>query len=205
MNTLNFFVTADYPTGNPLDNQCGPANNVECRGWDSDQVDEFTRQRTKLIVALSGLNADVIGLNELENSTGVEPLDSIVSGMPGYAYINTGTIGTDAIKVGMIYRSAVVTPVGCSPRRLIRASSIPRAAHHLRRPSRSLPLVSALPWLSTTSNPKVQIVIASVTRTLAMARATAARPAAPRQKPWWTGSPPTQPAAVIPTSSSWAT
>jgi hypothetical protein len=32
--------------------------------------------------------------------------------MPGYAYVNTGTIGTDAIKVGMIYRPAVVTPVG---------------------------------------------------------------------------------------------
>src|SRR3990172_6860362 len=31
MNTLNFFVTADYPTGNPLDNKCGPLNNVECR------------------------------------------------------------------------------------------------------------------------------------------------------------------------------
>jgi uncharacterized protein len=112
MNTLNFFVTADYPTGNPLDNKCGPANNVECRGWDSDQATEFTRQRDKLLTALSGLDADIIGLNELENSTGVEPLDSIVSGMPGYAYINTGTIGTDAIKVGMIYRPAVVTPVG---------------------------------------------------------------------------------------------
>ena len=35
-----------------------------------------------------------------------------MSGLPGYAYIDTGTIGTDAIKVGMIYRPAVVTPVG---------------------------------------------------------------------------------------------
>ena len=112
MNTLNFFVTPDYPTGNPLDNMCGPLNNVECRGWDSDQVDEFTRQRDKLLTALTGLDADVIGLNEVENSTGVEPLESIVSGLPGYAYINTGTIGTDAIKVGLIYRPAVVTPVG---------------------------------------------------------------------------------------------
>jgi Ca2+-binding RTX toxin-like protein len=42
----------------------------------------------------------------------VEPLASITSGMPGYAYIDTGTIGTDAIKVGLIYRPAVVTPVG---------------------------------------------------------------------------------------------
>ncbi len=112
MNTLNFFVTANYPTGDPLDNKCGPSNNLECRGWDSDQPTEFTRQRDKLLTALSGLNGDIIGLNELENSTGVEPLDSIVSGLPGYDYIHTGTIGTDAIKVGLIYRPAVVTPVG---------------------------------------------------------------------------------------------
>jgi len=112
MNTLNFFVTANYPTGDPLDNKCGPANTLECRGWDSDQVDEFTRQRDKLLTALSGLNADIIGLNELENSTGTEPLASIVSGLSGYNYINTGTIGTDAIKVGLIYRPAVVTTVG---------------------------------------------------------------------------------------------
>ncbi len=98
MNTLNYFVTADYPTGNPLDNKCGPLNNVECRGWDSDQTDEFTRQRTKLLQALVGLNADVIGLNELENSSGVEPLADIVDGLNDllgagtYAYINTGTI-----------------------------------------------------------------------------------------------------------------
>jgi uncharacterized protein len=112
MNTLNYFVTADYPTGNPLDNKCGPANNVECRGHDADQPDEFSRQRAKLLAALAGLDADVIGLNELENSTGVEPLADIVAGLPGYAYINTGTIGTDAIKVGLIYRPSVVTPVG---------------------------------------------------------------------------------------------
>ena len=41
-----------------------------------------------------------------------EPLDSIVAGLPGYQYIHTGTIGTDAIKVGLIYRPDVVTPVG---------------------------------------------------------------------------------------------
>jgi predicted extracellular nuclease len=109
MNTLNFFVTLD-PSGGPLDNQCGPANTLECRG--ADDSGEFTRQRDKLLTALAGLDADIIGLNELENSTGAEPLDSIVSGLPGYDYIATGTIGTDAIKVGMIYRPDVVTPVG---------------------------------------------------------------------------------------------
>ncbi|MFN8595272.1 MAG: ExeM/NucH family extracellular endonuclease [Anaerolineae bacterium] len=133
MNTLNFFVTADYPTGDPLDNKCGPLNNVECRGWDSDQPDEFTRQRTKLLAALTGLNADIIGLNELENSTGVEPLDSIVSGLSGYAYINTGTIGTDAIKVGMIYRPAVVTPIGSY--QLLTSAVDPRFIDTKSRPS----------------------------------------------------------------------
>ncbi len=132
MNTLNFFVTADYPSG-VLDNKCGPLNNVECRGWDSDQADEFTRQRDKLLQALSGLDADIIGLNELENSTGVEPLASIVSGLPGYDYIATGTIGTDAIKVGMIYRPAVVTPVGGF--KLLTSAVDPRFIDTKSRPS----------------------------------------------------------------------
>lgn len=133
MNTLNYFLTADYPTGNPLDNKCGPLNNVECRGWDSDQVDEFTRQRTKLLAALSGLDADIIGLNELENSTGVEPLADIVAGMPGYAYINTGTIGTDAIKVGIIYRAAKVAPVGAY--QILDSTDDPRFIDTKSRPS----------------------------------------------------------------------
>jgi hypothetical protein len=118
MNTLNYFVTLDYPTGDPLDNKCGPDLNLECRGADSDQPDEFTRQRTKLLAALAGLDAAVIGLNELENTTGVEPLADIVAGLnalygyEAYAFIDTGTIGTDAIKVGLIYKPGEVTPVG---------------------------------------------------------------------------------------------
>ena len=133
MNTLNYFVTLDYPTGNPLDNKCGPLQNVECRGADADQPDEFTRQRTKLLAALAGLDADVIGLNELENTAGVEPLATIVSGLPGYAYIDTGTIGTDAIKVGMIYRPAKVTPVGTY--RILNSAVDPRFVDTKNRPT----------------------------------------------------------------------
>ena len=106
MNTLNFFLTLDYPTGDPLDNKCGPAQNQECRGADADQPSEFTRQRDKLLAALSGLGGDVIGLNELENTTGVDPLadptKGIVAGLNAmlgagtYAAITTGTIGTPA-------------------------------------------------------------------------------------------------------------
>ena len=111
MNTLNYFLTID--TGAYI---CGPLQNVECRG--ADTYDEFVRQRTKLLQALAGLNASVIGLNELENTLGVEPLADLVNGLNEllgagtYAYIDTGIIGTDAIRVGMIYRPADVTPVG---------------------------------------------------------------------------------------------
>ena len=121
-NTLNYFVTADYPTGNPLDNKCGPAQNVECRGWDFDQPTELDRQKTKLIEALAGIDADVLGLNELENTTGVDaltdPTNGIVPGLNAklgagtYAAIETGVIGTDAIRVGLIYKPAKVRPVG---------------------------------------------------------------------------------------------
>jgi predicted extracellular nuclease len=120
-NTLNFFITPDYPSGNPLDNACGPANDVECRGHDFDQPDEFSRQRDKLLDALVGLDADVVGLNELENSTGVDPLGDPSGLVPGlndllgagtYDHIDTGVIGTDAIKVGLIYKPDVILPVG---------------------------------------------------------------------------------------------
>jgi predicted extracellular nuclease len=118
MNTLNYFVTLDplddsTNPDDPADNICGPTGTEhDCRGADLSQPTEFTRQRDKLLQAFTGLDADIIGLNELENTLNVEPLADIVAGLPGYAYIDTGVIGTDAIKVGLIYRSAAVTPFG---------------------------------------------------------------------------------------------
>jgi hypothetical protein len=142
MNTLNFFLTLDQPTGNPLDNKCGPAQNVECRGADADQPTEFTRQRDKLIQAIAGLDGDVVGLNELENTTGVDPLGDPAGGLvPGlntllgagtYAAINTGTIGTDAIKVGLIYKPSQVAPVGAF--QILDSSDDPRFIDTKSRP-----------------------------------------------------------------------
>ena len=71
VNTRNFFITPDYPSSTPLENDCGPSQTLECRGHDFDQPTEFTRQRDKLLEALAGLDADVIGMNEIENTTGV--------------------------------------------------------------------------------------------------------------------------------------
>ena len=35
----------------------------------ADTAEEFTRQRTKIIAALAALDADVVGLIEIENNT----------------------------------------------------------------------------------------------------------------------------------------
>ena len=123
MNVLNYFTTFDtIPGSNNGPFICGPGMNLECRGANDDF--EFGRQRDKIISAIvgtdsnhTGLNADVIGLMEMENNAATA-IQNLVDGLnaataPGtYAYINTGTIGTDAIKVALIYRPAKVTPLG---------------------------------------------------------------------------------------------
>ncbi len=110
-NVLNYFSTID--TGVFI---CGPAANQECRG--ADTPEEFERQRTKIITALVSIDADVVGLIELENHATDAALQDLVAGLNDalgadtYAAISTGPIGTDAIKVAIIYKPATVTPVG---------------------------------------------------------------------------------------------
>ena len=103
-NVLNYFLTIDTT------NVCAPTIDQDCRGADSTL--ELDRQRTKMLAALSAINADVFGFMEMENTPGVEPLADIVAGLPGYGYIDTGVIGTDAIRVGIIYKTSTVQPVG---------------------------------------------------------------------------------------------
>ncbi len=117
-NVLNYFTTID--NGVPT---CGPGGDQGCRG--ADTAAELERQRDKIVAALAELDVDVVGLIEIENPrTGATPddaLDDLVNGPTGlnsvvgagtYDYIDTGTIGTDAIKVALIYKPANVTPVG---------------------------------------------------------------------------------------------
>jgi predicted extracellular nuclease len=122
-NVLNYFLTPDAiqdDTGgnNPADDVCGGNANLECRGADGDQPEELQRQRTKIIKAISTVNPDVVGLMEMENTPGVEPAADLVAGLndataPGtWSYIDTGVIGTDAIRLGLLYKPAKMTPVG---------------------------------------------------------------------------------------------
>lgn len=117
-NLLNFFNTfsgCTFGLG-------GPA--ADCRGA-GDSV-EFERQAAKEVAALTTLDADVVGVMEMEND-GYGP-DSAIQELvnrlnaataPGtWAFVNpdaalggTNVAGDDAIKVGLLYRPARVTPV----------------------------------------------------------------------------------------------
>ncbi len=88
----------------------------------ADSLSEFNRQRDKIIAALVALDADVVGLIEIENDGygSLSAIQDLVNGLnaataPGtYSFINPGVsqIGTDEIAVGLIYKPASVTPSG---------------------------------------------------------------------------------------------
>ncbi|MCF6299543.1 MAG: ExeM/NucH family extracellular endonuclease [Proteobacteria bacterium] len=108
-NLRNLFSTID--TGASI---CGP-NNLSCRGADS--ATELTRQLDKLVMAINASGVSVVGLQEIENNS-TASLDLLVNalntaaGAGTWNSINTGTIGTDAIKNAIIYQPDLVVPVG---------------------------------------------------------------------------------------------
>jgi predicted extracellular nuclease len=86
---------------------------------------DFSRQRSKIIVALGQMDADVVGLTEIEND-GTSPTSAIqdlVSGLnqyvgaDTYAFVDDGGAtrqphNTDVIHCAIIYKPAVVAPLG---------------------------------------------------------------------------------------------
>ena len=121
MNLLNYFNTFTGCT-----NGVGGAPSTNnCRG--AEDAAEFDRQWPKTVAAITALDPDVLGVNEIENDgygAGsaiahlVERLNA-AAGAGTYAFVDadagtgkTNALGTDAIKVGLIYKPARVTPVG---------------------------------------------------------------------------------------------
>jgi uncharacterized repeat protein (TIGR01451 family) len=116
-NVLNYFSTIDT-TASSSSGPCGPSGTMDCRGADS--AAELARQRERTALVVCGLDADVVGLVEIENhptSAAVNDLLDAVNARCGgshpYAFANTGgALGGDAIRVALIYRSGVLAPVG---------------------------------------------------------------------------------------------
>jgi predicted extracellular nuclease len=121
-NVLNYFTTfTDGTTATGQSGQgCslgGAVSTANCRG--ADNLAEFQRQRTKIVKALAALDADVVGLMEIQNS-GNAAVQNLVDalnaelGSNSYASVAlpaAGT-GTDAIRVAMIYKPGALTPAG---------------------------------------------------------------------------------------------
>jgi len=114
-NVLNFF------------NGDGPGDSMgggfpTSRG--ADTLQEFERQKTKIVNAIIALDADVIGLMEIENdgygvNSAIAQLVNelnTVSGATTYAFVNPGvsSIGSDAIAVGMLYKQTKVSLQGAA-------------------------------------------------------------------------------------------
>ncbi|MDM8549124.1 ExeM/NucH family extracellular endonuclease [Desulfobacterales bacterium HSG2] len=88
----------------------------------ADTFSEFNRQRGKIISAILAMNADVIGLTEIENDdygTGsaiqdlINGLNDAAAAGVSYAFIDPGfDLGLDKIKAALLYRVETVTPVG---------------------------------------------------------------------------------------------
>lgn len=113
-NVLNFFTTVVGGDANPTNSNRGALT-----------VGEFELQRTKIVSAITRLNADVVGLMEIENNGYGE--NSAIANLVGalnatlpdeqdhYAWVaspNGQPMGTDAITVGLIYRPAKVSLEG---------------------------------------------------------------------------------------------
>ncbi|HDR8906531.1 TPA: ExeM/NucH family extracellular endonuclease [Burkholderia multivorans] len=105
-NVLNYF------NGNGLGGGFDDPNN---RGAKTYQ--EFQRQEAKIVSALKGLDADVIGLMEIQNNgygelSAVRQLAAKLGGAWRVVDPGTSRLGGDAIAVAMIYDSRKVEPVG---------------------------------------------------------------------------------------------
>jgi predicted extracellular nuclease len=101
-----------------LDNRnarCGPTGSDGCRG--ADNAAELDRQLAKMTTALVMMDADIVGIVEIENNKRAS-IQLIVDALnerlaaETYAFVDTGIIGNDAIRIALIYKTSSVMPSG---------------------------------------------------------------------------------------------
>lgn len=88
----------------------------------ADTTAEFQRQKDKIVSAIQSLNANIIGLMEIENDgygsqSAIAELTNALNAIAGsgtYAFVNpkVSQIGTDEIAVGLLYKPSKVSLVG---------------------------------------------------------------------------------------------
>jgi uncharacterized protein len=113
-NVLNYFNGDGYFIGDDPETASGFPT---ARG--ARNVGEFERQTEKIVDAIIRMDADILGLIEIENDEGEDQaaaalVDAIntTAGEDLYDYLDTGTIGTDQIKLAYIYKPSTVELAG---------------------------------------------------------------------------------------------
>ncbi len=122
-NVLNYFTT--FTNGATADGQtgqtcvAGQTATASCRG--ASNLAEFQRQQAKIVAALSLMDADVLGLMEIQNNTvAAQNLAAALNTQLGagtYAVAPgpaADVVGSDAIKTTILYKPARLAPVGDS-------------------------------------------------------------------------------------------
>jgi len=121
-NVLNFFTT--FLDGTDVFGNTGVGCTIgtsapsksTCRG--ADNLAEFVRQRDKIVNELKAMDADAVGLMEIQNNGDIAAtylVDqlNLAIGSSTYAVVpKPASTGTDAIRVAMIYKPAKLTLVG---------------------------------------------------------------------------------------------
>jgi len=133
-NVLNFFTT--FTDGNTAAGASGQGCTLggavsasNCRG--ANNLAEFNRQRAKIVESISAINADVVGLMEIQNNVPntsgsgtnadtavlnlVAALNTKVgAGTYAIAPAPAGSTGTDAIRVALIYKPGQLSLSGAA-------------------------------------------------------------------------------------------
>jgi uncharacterized protein len=131
--------------------------NQECRG--ADTPEELHAPARKDHCGPAAMDADVVGLIEIENHPGDVPTADLVSGLNDllgagtYDYIETGAIGTDAIRQAIIYKPAPSRPSAIMLSWIVSddpASWMTTTGRPWPRPSWTTTPAASSPWRSIT-------------------------------------------------------
>ena len=122
-NVLNFFTT--FTDGTTASGQSGQGCSLGmsvgrsyCRG--ASNLAEFKRQRAKIVSAMLAIDADVLGLMEIQNNGDAAAADlanalNAALGANVYAVVpQPADTGTDAIRVAMLYKPARLALAGAA-------------------------------------------------------------------------------------------
>ena len=122
----------------------------------ASSVDEITRQKDKIVETFIRLDADIIGISQIQNDDDTSIVDLVNTintraGANAYAHIQSGALGSNDTKVGIIYKQSTVQAEG--PVAILNQQIDGRFLDNKHRPS------LAQTFIDTNNNGRLTIVV----------------------------------------------